>query len=269
MRQTNLEGDHLNEQELIRKYLDNELTPEEEILVAERYESDAEFRDALDGMEMLSGSDFSDLMIDISDKIDKKISAAAGSGQVIDISDADAGESKVIKLRSFRRMAIAASVVLLLFVGGTIMMNQIKTPTQKLVASNFQPKPYPDLITRGDSDDLSQLEKVAISAYNSENFEVSVKHFRDLYIQYPNIEKYGLFLGISQMGLSNYQDAIKTLSGLKERSETYSDDLDWYLGLSYLKMQQPELARPLFEGLAADQNSYYREAARKIFKKLK
>jgi len=269
MQQTNLHGDHLTEQELIRKYLDNELTQEEEIMVAERYEKDAEFRDALDGMEMMSGSEFSEIMSTISDEIDTKINAAAGSGEVVEISDSGAGSSNVFRLQSVRRMAIAASVVLLMFLGGTIVMNQIKSPIDKLVASNFEAKPYPDLILRGEAEDLSELEKVAIREYNAENYEVSVKHFSNLSIQYPDIQKYGLFLGISHMSLSDYTAAVETLLAVKAQGDGFSDDIDWYLGLSYLKLKQADKAKPLFERLAANDQSYYSAAAEEIATKLK
>lgn len=258
--------DHNSEQELIRKYLNDTLTKDEELLLADLYDSDASFRDALDGLEMLSGEQFNNVMESVSNKIDGKInSAATTSDEDVSIS----GGGRVIQMYSLKRMAIAASIVLSLVLGGTVLMNSLPGPYDKVYASNYVVKPYPDLITRGSGDDLSQLEKTAISAYNTENYEVSVKYFKDLFTQYPENEKYGLFLGIAYMGMEEHEQAINVLEVLISNSVKYKEDISWYLGLSYLKKKEVDNAKKLFASLSENNDSYYQESSVNILKKLK
>ena len=71
------------------------------------------------------------------------------------------------------------------------------------------------------------------------------------------------------MGIARYEEAIETMLKVKESNGVFKDDVDWYLGLSYLKIKQMGKAKPLFERLAEIPDSYYSEPAQNIFKKLK
>ena len=267
---TSKHNNHINEQELIRKYLEDSLTQEEELVVADLYDSDKEFREALDGLEMLSSEDFTETLHSVNARIDHKIQSSAN---VHNITMSTTRKDNVRQLfaagSSMRRLAIAASLVLFLLFGGTLFMNQWQSPNQRAYAANFSAKPYPDQITRGHGDALSQPEKLAISAYNTENYEVSVQYFEDLFRQYPDNEKYGLFLGISHMGRKEHGKAIAIFEDLQANAVKYPEDIDWYLSLSYIKTQEIAKAKELLALLAENDTSYYQEASQDLLKKLK
>lgn len=257
------------DRELIRKYLGDSLTPEEEKFLARRYESDRAFREALDGYEGMSPAEFDASMERISGRIQSRLEQGVGEARSVASKEGSRSPGRNYQMYSFRRLAIAASAALLVLVAGGIAINQIKSPTDRLVAAHFEARPYPDQITRGEGVELSQAERLAIASYNTGDYAVSVEHFRGLYEQYPENVKYGLFLAISQMEVSEYDSAVETLSALRTGDHAYTEDVLWYLGLSYLKLKRPEEAQALFATLAANERSYYSEGARQILNKLK
>ncbi len=252
-------GGHKQEQELIRKYLEDTLTREEELVVADLYQKDADFRDAIDGLEQLNTDELDDIM----SSIDAKIESVTISSSSSDESESETPEPITRNLYPWKNMAIAASVVIFFLVGSIALTTQLKSTNQKIVENAFEPIPYPDMVTRGSGDELSNLEKIAISAYNTENYEVSAEHFLKLHKKYPENTKYSLFLGISYMGLNKVDKAIEVLESI-ESNEKFEDDIRWYLALAYLKTKNKDKARVLFEELA-DSSSYYRESAIDIY----
>lgn len=269
---TTQKWDYNKEQELIRKYLEDSLTQEEELLVASMYDNDQEFRDTLDGLESLSAEEFTASMKSVSDRIDAKLSSAATTGELkqvtINTAERDNVRRMFVQGQAFRRLAIAASVILVLALGGTWLISQYNSPVDKLVAANFEAKPYPDLIVRGSGDDLSQQEKLAISAYNTENYQVSIQYFQELHDQYPGIVKYGLFLGISHMGIKDPTSAVEVLEPLVPEAGKFTEDVQWYLALAYLKTKRLEEARELLTILSANTSSYYSQPSSEMLRKL-
>ena len=266
---TSKQLDHTNEQELILKYLEDTLTSEEEMLVADLYESDKVFRDALDGLEMLTADQFSNTLNSLSARIDSKIQSSANVIEH-DVNKKDNVRQLFSSGTSMRRMAIAASLALCLLFGGTIFMNQWQSPTDRMFASNFENKPHPDPVVRGPNA-LSQAENLAITAYSlskdeDENYEIAVERFRALFEQYPESEKHGLFLGISLMGDKEYQEAISILEGLQPIALKYTQDIDWYLALCYIKVKDLDGARSLLITLSNDTDSYYQEPSANLLK---
>ncbi len=262
MQEANKNNSHLREQELIRKYLADTLNLEEELLIAERYEKDENFRDTLDGLEQLSVEEYDQLLTDIDNKIDNKISSAEELSKIHTV--------KTMKQRSvspYRRWAIAASVLLVIAFSSIIALNLIQGPAQKLFAEHFEYKAYPDMIVRGAGEELSTAEKLAISAYNAENYEVSTEHFKTLSKKYPDNIKYNLFLGISHMGSNNPEKAITALERTPFDKSSFCNDINWYLGLAYLKVKNRAKAKEIFTKLAVV-DCYYQQAATAILSKL-
>lgn len=256
------------DRELIRKYLGDALSPEEERRLAGRYESDRSFREALDGFEGMTPEEFDASMARLSGRIQARVSQGAPEERAAEAHTPARSPGRTYQMYSFRRLAIAASAAILLLVAGGIAINQVKSPADRLVAAHFAAKPYPDQITRGEGVELSQMERLAIASYNSEDYAVSVDHFSALYAQHPENVKYGLFLAISQMGVSDYTRAVETLTALRSGDHVYTEDVLWYLGLSYLKLKRPEEAVAVFSTLAGNERSFYSDGARQILDKL-
>lgn len=266
MQKLNNENDHILEQELIRKYLEDSLTKEEEALLAERYQSDEDFRDALDGLEQLSAEEYAQQMSAIDQAIDKQL-AKKRDDEIIEPPKIIIEQGQVKPLTNTRKLAIAASVILLLSLGSLLCLKLIQGPAEKVYAEHMTYKAYPDMITRGSGEELSNLEKLAISSYNTENYEISSEHFEKLSAKYPQNEKYALFLGISYLGANQPENAISALEAVQNDQSAFCNDINWYLGLAYLKIKEKGKAKEIFTKLSAA-DCYYNEAAKEILQKL-
>ncbi len=253
-----------NEQELIRKYIANTLTREEDLAVAALYDSDVDFKDALDGLENLSLEEYDELMNRLTHNLEKKVAMPKKEEGTTVVN---VGSAKVHQLFPYRRIAIAASVILFLSVGCYVLFTKMQSTSTKLYAKHFEYANYPDMITRGSGEELSTSEKLAISAYNAENYEISIEHFEALKDKYPDNIKYGLFLGISYLGSNQPELAIKTFNNMNYKGTEFCNDINWYLGLSYLRIRDKAAAREIFTKLA-EKNCYYHEAASDILAKL-
>ncbi|MEZ5009821.1 MAG: hypothetical protein R2753_16855 [Chitinophagales bacterium] len=265
MQRINNDNEQFLEQELIRKYLSDTLSKEEELLVAEKYQNDEDFRDALDGLEHLSEEEYIAQLNNIDSTIDKKLVAA--KEETIEPPKIIIEQGKVKPLTNTRNLAIAASVLLFLAFGSILCIKLIQGPTEKVFASHMEYKAYPDMITRGAGEELSNLEKLAISSYNTENYEISSEHFEKLSAKYPENEKYALFLGISYLGANQPDNAIDALSAVQNDQSAFCNDINWYLGLAYLKIKDKGKAKEIFTKLSAV-DCYYKEAAKEILQKL-
>lgn len=254
------------EQELIRKYLADTLTKEEEQTVAQLYQNNADFRDALDGFENMSVAEFDEWLTNTDQLIDSKLAIPVHE-MIQPESEFIIENNKVKEIHPYRRMAIAASVLLFLMLGCYIVFTQMQSTSTKLYVTHFELKDYPDMITRGSGEELSTTEKLAISAYNAENYEVSIEHFEALKNKYPDNVKYGLFLGISYLGSNQPDFAVKALTSVEYEGTAYCNDVNWYLGLAYLKLNNKKDAKDVFTKLASE-DCYYKEVASEILVKL-
>jgi hypothetical protein len=73
MKNENNISNPIPEKELIRKYIANTLTREEELAVAAMYDNDADFRDTLDGLENFSLEEYDELMNKLDHHVNNKI----------------------------------------------------------------------------------------------------------------------------------------------------------------------------------------------------
>jgi tetratricopeptide (TPR) repeat protein len=264
MKNENNISNPIPEKELIRKYIANTLTREEELAVAAKYDNDTDFRDTLDGLENFSLEEYDELMNKLDHHVNNKINQIKAKGNH---NELPSNTGKVTNFFNYRKMAIAASVILFLSVGSYVLFTQMQSTSTKLYTAHFEFAEYPDMITRGSGEELSTVEKLAISAYNAENYEISIEHFEALKNKYPDNVKYGLFLGISYLGSNQPELAIATFKNLNYQGTTFCNDINWYLGLSYLKIRDKSAAREVFTKLA-EQGCYYQAAAKEILAKL-
>ena len=75
-------------------------------------------------------------------------------------------------------------------------------------------------------------------------------------------------MGISQMELGNYDQAVKMLEDVVSRQGEYLKEARWYLGLAYIKTGNTEKAAGCFEILAGTPG-YYNLRAREILRRLR
>ena len=75
-------------------------------------------------------------------------------------------------------------------------------------------------------------------------------------------------MGLSELALENYPQAVNLLSGVANNTGEYAKEAKWYLGLAWLKTGNKEKAVECFEFLAGS-DGFYRDRSEKILRRLK
>ncbi|QHI37809.1 hypothetical protein IMCC3317_31920 [Kordia antarctica] len=78
-----------------------------------------------------------------------------------------------------------------------------------------------------------------------------------------------LYIGVSQLELENYQEAIQTFNTLKNSNTIDAHKAYWYTALTYLKQNDAENAKKVLNSLVQISGNYNYEKAKKLLKKLK
>lgn len=78
-----------------------------------------------------------------------------------------------------------------------------------------------------------------------------------------------LYIGVSQLELENYSEAIQTFNQLKNSNTIDAHKAYWYTALAYLKQNDSENAKKVLNSLVQSSTNYNYEKAKKLLKNLK
>nr|WP_319399911.1 tetratricopeptide repeat protein [uncultured Carboxylicivirga sp.] len=120
-----------------------------------------------------------------------------------------------------------------------------------------------DINVRGDSES-SDIDN-AISLYQSGNTDNALEEFEKL--KMDNTELSGFFSALCQIELGNIDKAERELEAISTDAVFYSDHINWYLALCYLKQEKMPEAKEKFDEITKGNNQYAKRASR-ILKKL-
>jgi hypothetical protein len=240
----------------IRKYLLNELSPEERNAFEQEMESDPFLREIMDGLEeWLMNKDVSEILF-LENELGKSIHRFVLRPK----------NKKTILLRTLRYASATCILGALSFFAEHICFTKSTADTEKIFAYYFKPLTHPDATVRGENKILDDTP--AIQAYEKEDYFTAVRHYEQLAMKDPKNIKNNLFLGISLLSTNQPGKAIDILNKVPPADAAeFNYDLQWYLALAYLKMKEIEKARSLFRQLCGNEN-YYRKPAKEILSKL-
>lgn len=241
------------EHERLKKYLANELSPEERNAFEQEMENDPFLQDAVEGLEAWQ----KDKQQWSADALETKLQEQAHR-----IHTPPRGK---MVLLNFVKLALAASIIgIISLLTWRTLGNKTSVDTQELFAAYYQPMTHPDATVRGDHS--KNEEDSAIQAYEKENYFEAVNHYRKLTQNHPKNVRYQLFLGISYLSTQQAKKAIETLQPIITSAE-YQDDIHWYLAMAYLKNKEVTNALVHFNHLTQTDN-YYQQQAKEIADKL-
>lgn len=174
-------------------------------------------------------------------------------------------EERYAKPRSIgilRRMplAIAASVVVLIAAGVAFMMNQ-NFSNQQLVANNFE---ISDTGIRGEGN-------AAFDSFANGDYTNAVAQFETILKENPERKAVQLYLGQSYYMLKDYPKALSQFETVFKNNTPdprFSNDARWYMGLTYLAMEDKQNAKTIFEELKNNQVPIFGEKAESILNDL-
>ncbi len=240
--------------ELIKKYLSNELSSAEQNAFEQEMENDPFLMESIEGLTMVNShwsmESINETEHNLHQKIDGRISVPQ--------------KGKVISLSFFRYAAAACIIGILGLVSWRLIFTQKSINEQEIYASYFKPLTNPDATVRGENSTTDESQ--AIQAYEKEDYFEAVKYYEKLVSNNPDNVKNNLFLGISFLETNQPKKAIDVLNKITI-SEEFHFDIQWYLALAYLKNKDIPLAQTAFSNLTKEEN-YYQKEAKEIAGKL-
>ncbi|HNE50039.1 MAG: hypothetical protein U0T31_05515 [Chitinophagales bacterium] len=240
--------------EQIKKYLANELSPPERNAFEQEMENDPFLMEAIEGLTM---SNSSWTMPELNQK-----ESALYSDINAQLNKKETG--KIVAMPFFRYAAAASIIGILALVSWRLFLAPKAIDEQAVYAAYFHPLTHPDGIIRGAQSQTD--EAAAIQAYESEDYFAAIKYYEKLVSNNPVNVKNNLFLGVSLLATNQPKKAIEVLSKFTA-SEEYHADIEWYLALAYLKNKDLQQAQIIFTALAKE-DSYYQTQSVEILNKL-
>lgn len=123
-------------------------------------------------------------------------------------------------------------------------------------------------VTRSINSDAGGIYTSAIGNYKSGDYQSAATGFSKAVLNDPSFGSPRFFLGLTDMALGNYDQAVSQLTTAVNGSGEYVKEAQWYLGLAYLKAGNTLKASACFEDLAHS-DGFYRERSEKILRRLK
>jgi len=138
----------------------------------------------------------------------------------------------------------------------------------KIFNRYYEPLYTVSTVTRGLNNNGSDNFTSALESYRDGNYEAAASGFSKSLQEETASLTPGFFLGITQIALENYDQAVRLLEGVTDQKSELTKDARWYLGLAYIKTGNKMKASECFE-LLAQSPGFYSERSEKILRRLK
>lgn len=230
-----------------------DLQEEEKKLLIQEYENNEEFQEDLKLQQ--------EILYTIERGDDETIDFR---NQLNDISNDFLSEKEPKRRINPSYWLAAASVIVVLGISSYLGLFRNNEYTGSQAFMEYY-EPYgADLSVRGESH-YNKLDK-AISFYQDGNMALAISEFERL--EKENAELAGFFTALCQMELGEISQAKNELERIGKNAIFYSDDIQWYLSLCYLKDNETNKASKILDDIA-NNNNQYSDKAKEILKKLK
>lgn len=240
--------------DLIKKYLANELSSAERHAFEIEMENDPFLMEAIEGLSMQHNTWAPTHLSELEEQLKAQFPAPKLTTS-----------TKHYAIKSFFKYAAAACVIgILALVSWRLFITSKQLNEQEIYAAYFHPLTNTEGIVRGEN--KADIESAAVQAYENEDYYGAVKHYEQLVRSNPENVKYKLYFGISLLASNQTPKAIEVLSTINT-TEAFNYDVQWYLALAYLRNKDIQHAQPLFSSLTKE-NNYYQKQALEITQKL-
>lgn len=245
----------MTQEELLEKYLEDELSPEEQNLFDAEVASDPGFAQQvrLHGrLNMALGNQ-------------KEIKLEQSLRGIMDKDDLGSASRKTGRPLTFY-LSIAAGFLLLATVGYFLFSGQ---PTNSELYKKFYfPYDASNELRSGQEVPKNLLDK-AFDTYNEGQFDVAHTSFLTILKKFPKNSRARFFLGICQLELGKASKAIKSFQTvIADGNNLYLSQATWYKALGCLQLKDLDCSRQELTGIAS-QPGRYRESAGKLLEYLK
>lgn len=240
--------------ELINRYFQNELSPNELAEFNEALKNDIEFNKEFQELKEIrtaintnAHKDLSNFLNEVEKDIQKE------------------EESTLTKHTMKKYVSIAACVVLIASISFFNLKQNQKPTGQEIFTEYYQP--YNNLAgqVRG-SAALETLSSKAFNAYDAGNFEAAATNFEALVEEDKSATNY-FYMGLSHLEAGNYETAVKNLNAVMNNFSDLNAPAKWYLSLALIANGAEEEAVGNLAKLTLE-NSAYKEKAKAVLKSL-
>ena len=179
-----------------------------------------------------------------------------------ELYDDNARQAKVVDLLSYRWMAVAAAVALLLVAYFLFKPAPVKNMEQ-IIAAYYEVPASPDIMAIDTEEALRKADK----AFNDEDWQAAIDAYGQIHedsISSFQLSRIALFKGISHLELGNWEDAENSLNA----AEQHPEQSQWYLALLSLKRGDQEKAKERLEAIRSNTDHYYAGKAASLLEEL-
>ena len=232
--------------ESIERYLDQKMTEEERNDFEQLLENDAVLKEELElhqqMTETLKGEKVHQLRA-----ILKKTDSNWESNEAVP-------KGKIQPFNFRRVIAIAATVLLVVFAYQFFFSGDETISNEQLFADNFQP--YQMILNQRDisTEEKNVLLENAISAYTKGDFQTASIAFRQLAQNDPANISYEFYYAVAELGAENSDSAIGLFKDILVGSDhPFNEQSQWYLALAYLQKGDKKNAVNLLKEIQSGQ----------------
>jgi TolA-binding protein len=176
-------------------------------------------------------------------------------------------EDKVInRYLLIRYIALPAAAII-----GVLILIRTLLPSSdpdNLYNSYYKPFSVISSVTRDAVANQPDKYSFAVEKYRTGDYQTAATGFSELMVLDSSSVPPRFFMGITQMALGNYDQAVSLLNGITDGPGEYRKEASWYLGLAYLKTGQKEKAARCFN-LLVQSPGFYSERSGEVLRRLK
>ena len=239
-----------NNTDLLIQYLDNELDDEARVVLEKKLASDDELKNQLKRLQL---SRDAIRLYGLKQQVNVIGKAIAGQGTVQSSPD-------ISKFRTITRWGLRVAAILILVIAGIGVYEYTTISSNNLYAELYQPYEL------GTSRSNESLDEVA-SAYKKKDYTSSIAAFQS---QPEHSTADYFYVGQAYLAQNNFGEAVNNLQRALQSSQTthqFVYESEFYLALAYLKSDDIEKARPLFEKIHADKDHLFHDQVSSWFMK--
>ncbi|WP_117885555.1 tetratricopeptide repeat protein [Aureibaculum luteum] len=237
----------MEHEELIEKYIQNGLTPEEKKVVDHLINADPNFKGNLKAHLNLK----------------KAISASDDDAFKKLLNEIES--THTTKRRNYTKWIVAASIVLLVGLSSILSINN-KPSNDELFSSYFEP--YRNVIQPIERGNNFQDEKtIAFTAYEKGEYKKAFELFSKLHTS-TNEPYYLFYQANALLKLEKAKEAVPLLLKHLKTKDTLTEKSRWYLALAYLKLNNKVEAKKTLKKVLTE-STYKTKEANELLKKIK
>lgn len=228
----------------IDQFFNKELNEQELKEFQQRLDSDAEFREEVKFRASLQKAVTQQ---EVSKRIEKEaIKKRLKELQTEGAQSAIKPNQPQAKVRSMGRWLTAVAAIGVMLFAAVWMFNQDGGTTQTLTADFYNQNytPYEaDITLKSISSNnlITELDKT----YNNKNYNASIDLANSILKEIPGDAEILLIKGISLLEKNRLEEAVTVFDNIT--NELYSDEANWYAGLTLLKQNKIEVAKARFK----------------------